>query len=75
MLPRLQAQERLGALDVAFMGAGAYDERTARQMLAALRSQASGEPAQRAMKANAAQLAAIGISVREVPAKRALSDG
>lgn len=75
MLPRLQAQERLGAIDVAILAAGGFEQRDARRMMTDLRSRASGEDRPRARKASAAQLGAIGIAFVEMPPKRALNDG
>jgi hypothetical protein len=72
MLPRLQAEERLAAIDTAMLAAGAYQPHDARELLDRLRGAAQGNHAQgartKAVKPKQGELGAIGIGVRMVPA-------
>lgn len=75
MLPRLQAQEQLAAMDVGFMGNGGYDENTARETLEGLRAKARGDVEQvKRRKARPEDMAAMGIGVTILPPERPLSD-
>lgn len=64
MLPRLQAEERLGAIDVALLAAGGFEKHDATQLIQGLRTQATGNDQRRPAKADHAQLAAMGIGVK-----------
>lgn len=75
MLPRLQAEERLGAIDVALLAAGGFEKHDATRLIDGLRRQASGAERPRAQKASGQQLAAMGIAVKVVPAAGTPSDG
>lgn len=75
MLPRLQAEERLAAIDVALMGSGGFEPHEARRTLEGLRAQARGESLPRPKAASPAQLGAIGIGVRVVPASAGATHG
>ena len=64
MLGRLQAEEALTQISTAAAGSGCMEESDQRQYLRDLRMAANGGRQPRAMKANAASLAAIGIAVK-----------
>lgn len=69
MLPRLQAQEQLTAIEAAALGSGMVKKDDRRRALAQLERRASGGR-RRATKATPAMLRAIGVQVIEVPAKQ-----
>jgi hypothetical protein len=75
MLPRLQAEEQLVAVDANALGTGSYDQGDARRMMSRLRDTAFGERRSRGRAANPVQLASMGIGVTMMPPKTALSDG
>ncbi|WP_052215608.1 hypothetical protein [Sphingomonas sp. ERG5] len=79
MLPRLQAEEQMAAVDSAALGAGSYNQDDAQRMMRRLRDTASGQNGERGRSrgraANPGQLAAMGISVSVVPSQEALSGG
>ena len=76
MLPRLQAEEAIAAIEVAQLAGGGYEPADARRRLGELRDKAQGrkgeEPKPR-RRADAGQLACIGIGVRSVPSQKAVS--
>lgn len=75
MLPRLQAEEQLTAVRTGALGAGTYPEKDRERLLAALDDQAAGTKPARALKAQPADLAAMGIGGVVVPAaQNALSE-
>lgn len=67
MLPRLQAEERLAAIDVALLAAGGFEQHDARAMMEGLRIRAQGGEQSPAKKASPAQLGMLGIGVTIVP--------
>lgn len=73
MLPRLQAEEQLRAIEATGLGMGNYEKSEASEMLGRLRERAFGEVKRTKLRADPAQLAAIGIGMRQVPQK-VLSD-
>lgn len=75
MLPRLQAEERLAAIDVALLAAGGFAQHDADRLMDGLRRQASGEEQPRPQKADQRQLAGMGIGVKIVASTKAPSDG
>jgi hypothetical protein len=66
MMPRLEAEAQLAAIDAAAIGTGSYDPQVARAMTRELRAAARGgeEAPTRAKPATPQQLAAIGIGTR-----------
>lgn len=66
MLPRLQAQEQIMAINAARLGSGWVDKKDARRALSRLERIAEGGRVQ-AVKATPDMLAAAGIAVIEVP--------
>lgn len=74
MLPRLQAEERLGLVEAYALGSGAYKEHDHLEMMRQLREQAAGEQAPPPARANPEQLAEMGFGVILVPAEKAQSD-
>jgi hypothetical protein len=66
MLPRLQAQEQIMAINAARLGSGWVDKKDARRVLSRLERIAEGGR-KRAVKATPDILAAAGIAVVEVP--------
>lgn len=77
MLPRLEAEGQLLSIEAARLGFGAYEQRDAAEKISRLHAKATGgeDVAPRAVKASPGQLGAIGLGVRQVPAKKALNDG
>lgn len=73
MLPRLQAEESLIAIDVALLSAGGFEQADARAMLDRLRTQATGQSARRAQRAMPQQLGGMGIGVKFAPPPGAVS--
>ncbi len=76
MLPRLQAEEQLAAIEATGLGTGSYEARDSRRVIRRLRDKATGQSARplRGAPANPAQLAAIGIGMVSAPPERPLSD-
>ena len=75
MLPRLQAEEQLAAIEAVALGTGSYDPQHSRPMLERLHLAAAGKNSRRAaVKADRSQLAAIGIGVTMIPAQEARND-
>lgn len=67
MLPRIQAEEKLSAFDVALIGSGAYEAADVRRMVDNLeQTKRGGEDAPK-VKASPAQLGLLGIGVTIVP--------
>lgn len=75
MLTRLQAEERLAAIDVALLGAGGFEPQDARRMLDGLRAQVDGVQRPRAQKANGQMLGGMGIGVTVIEPSKAAGDG
>ncbi|MBB5987435.1 hypothetical protein [Sphingobium lignivorans] len=78
MLPRLDAEERLAAINDRSIAAGAMEPVKARRMIRRLEQAARGGAPRRAPRATPAVLEAMGVPVREVPSEgsqKALSDG
>ncbi|MDR6708173.1 hypothetical protein J2X73_002544 [Novosphingobium sp. 1748] len=75
MLPRLQAQEKLAAIDVALLASGGFGQRDAQAMLGGLRRQANGVEHMPKVRASSAQLGMIGIGVRIVPPPQEAANG
>lgn len=77
MLPRLQAEEQLVAVDANALGTGSYDQGDARRMMGRLRDTASGdangETRKRGPAANPAQISQMGVSVTILPPEEPLS--
>jgi hypothetical protein len=67
MLPRLQAEEALLGVTATALGTGSVKSTEARATMDRLQRAADG-PRRRAVPASPAQLATMGIGVREVPA-------
>lgn len=68
MLPRLDAEERLAGIEAGSVAFGTRDKHDARRTLRALQDAArGGRHGRERVKANPAQLAAMGIAVVEVP--------
>ncbi len=74
MLPRLQAEEQLMAINAASLGSGMVDPKDARKERARLERLAGGT-AKRAVRPTPAMLAAAGIAVVEVPPAQAEAAG
>jgi hypothetical protein len=76
MMPRLKAEEQLAQVDATALAMGHYDKGDTRRKLRALREAATGDAREARVKASPAQLGAIGIGVRMLPApeKKPLSD-
>ncbi|RVI59107.1 hypothetical protein CN180_13755 [Sinorhizobium medicae] len=66
MLPRIQAQEQIMAINAARLGSGWVDKKDARRALSRLERLAEGGRT-KAVKASPDMLAAAGIAVIEVP--------
>lgn len=64
MLPRLEAQERLTAINTAALAAGAGEPLDRARFFADLERKASGAGPERAQKAEPSDLAGMGIAVR-----------
>lgn len=76
MMPRLAAEEQLGAYEATALGMGNFSQEDASEKLRAMRERAFGDrPAPRGKRASAGELGAIGIGVRRVPVKQAVNDG
>ena len=77
MLPRLEAEERLGALDVAVSGNSAsFEPDAVPKQIRALEQRASGgKRKQRAVKASPADLAAMGVGFSQLPDTATASTG
>lgn len=68
MMPRLKAEEQLAAIDATALAMGHYDKGATRQKMRALHDAVSGGSRRReGVKANPAQLGAVGIGVRMLP--------
>lgn len=76
MLPRIAAQEQLSRIDAAALAAGGYEQNDSRRLFDRLRAHAIGEPERKpAQRANANQLASMGIAMTIVPAPEAANNG
>lgn len=76
MLPRLQAEEQLAAIEAQRIGFGAYDPKAASEKVARLQQKVAGvDVVARPAKATPAQLGAVGIGLRQAPGEEVLSDG
>lgn len=77
MLPRLEAEGQLLSIEAARLGFGAYEPRDTAEKISRLHAKATGSEAAtaHAVKATPGQLGAIGLGVRQVPAKKVPSDG
>lgn len=69
MLPRLQAEERLAAIDTLVIGGGRMEQRTAGRAIRRLQAVAEGGRRARAVKATPEMLAAMGIGFSTAPQK------
>lgn len=75
MLPRLQAEEKLAAIDVAALAAGALEPSAGRRMMEELRRSARGGRNGPRARASKAQLGMIGIGVTIVPPPQEAANG
>lgn len=64
MMPRIEAQETLAAVNVAALGAGAGEPLDRQRIFAELQRKAAGAPPPQPVKAKAADLAAMGMAVQ-----------
>lgn len=74
MLPRLQAEEQLRAIDVAALAAGALEPSAGRRMMDGLRRAARGADLPK-VRASKAQLGMIGIGVTIIPPAQETANG
>lgn len=74
MMPRLEAEQRLAAINDIAVGTGTLREQQQREVIRRLARAAKGGQRPRAAKASVATLAQMGIGVSTVP-KKAESNG
>jgi len=73
MLPRLQAEEQLAAVEAAALGSGALRKRD--QLAALGRLQRAADPDRKVVKASPMMLQQMGIAIVEAPPGRAADNG